>query len=477
MGNCKSKPPVQPYDFAQKFEKIVKYDDVEQDYKGNGTVFYEDVKSLKKFVPYLQSNPSREVLVEIHSECPSNCTDLKCGKCNPPSQCNNIKYCNDKGNEVIRFFKDNGCRNQFNYKSWGCTHPEIKNNDLVRISMPPPTPPKQVEPTPLPPAAAISKEEEEAFRRRQEELKKKEAALQEAEEELNRKRIAEANAAKADDAARRQKEQELAKRDAELKAAEEALQRQMAEANAALEAEKRKLEAARADSQKRAEEEEERLRQAAQKAIEAAEAKKKADETAEEEAERRRQAYLAAAAEAERRLKQAMEAAKEAERKKQSAEEAAKLAELKKREFEKAARDAAAKKEADEAAVEQIRREIEEAMKEQIEFVQNKADITSQGKAIVNKVVPFLLKWPNIPINIESHTNCFKGKCKEGCILSQLSQDRVDSVKEYLLAAGCRNKFSCRGWGCKHPELKNVRLVRIYPASTAAIISTKQAFT
>ena len=107
--------------------------------------------------------------------------------------------------------------------------------------------------------------------------------------------------------------------------------------------------------------------------------------------------------------------------------------------------------------------EIEETLKEEIEFHQNSPELTDQGKVICKKVLPFLLKLPDMIINIESHTNCKKGKCDNGCHLMDLSQQRVETVKHYLIEHGATNEFHTKGWGCRHPELKNVRMVRIYP--------------
>lgn len=194
-----------------------------------------------------------------------------------------------------------------------------------------------------------------------------------------------------------------------------------------------------------------------------AESQRLANETAAQEAERKRLAFLEAAAEAERRTAAARAAAEEAERKKAVAEAATAAAEKKRLQYVAAAEAAEAVKREHEARIESIRREIEETMKEEIEFVKNKADITDQGKSICDKVIPFLRKVPDIDIYIESHTNCQKGKCDDGCYLMDLSQERVDNVKGYFQKHGCQNKFITKGWGCKHPEYRNVRLVRIFP--------------
>ena len=139
------------------------------------------------------------------------------------------------------------------------------------------------------------------------------------------------------------------------------------------------------------------------------------------------------------------------------------LADKKKREFEVAMVAVEKERQEEGDKVRAIMYEIEETLKEEIEFVQNKAELSAQGKGICDKVLPFLLKLPDMKINIESHTNCKKGKCEEGCHLMELSQERVDTVRCYFVERGASNEFHTKGWGCRHPELKNVRKVRIYP--------------
>ena len=174
-----------------------------------------------------------------------------------------------------------------------------------------------------------------------------------------------------------------------------------------------------------------------------------ANETAAQEAERKRLAYEKAARIAAEKAKEADEAKQNADRKKSEYEAAAKkVEEERKREHDK---------------IKSIMYEIEETLKEEIEFHQNSPELTDQGKVICKKVLPFLLKLPDMIINIESHTNCKKGKCDNGCHLMDLSQQRVETVKHYLIEHGATNEFHTKGWGCRHPELKNVRMVRIYP--------------
>lgn len=392
---------------AEDFKDVVKFDQVEADYKGDGTVFYEGINSLSKFVPFLLENPHVSLLIESHSKCPD-------GKCRN-ELCSNRS--DDRCENIISYFRNHGCRNNFTSKSWGCTHEQIKAKDLVRISV-------------------VPKEEEKT-------------EIEEA----------------PDVEALRAREEEVAKRLAALEAAEIALQARISAAKAAEEAKKK-------DFAKEMERMEAEAQQKLAEALAAAEKQRQESESAAEEAQRKRLAFAAAAEHAELQVQASMAAAQEAERRRVAAEEAAHLAERQKEAFVKAAEEAEKQRQEDAIVVESIRRDIEEALKEQIEFVKNKAELTAQGQAICEKIIPFLRRMPKLVIHIESHTNCFRGKCDEGCNLMELSQERVDSVMEYFLAAGCRNKFVTKGWGCKHPELQNVRLVRIFPEHSEPIVTS-----
>lgn len=167
--------------------------------------------------------------------------------------------------------------------------------------------------------------------------------------------------------------------------------------------------------------------------------------------------------ELERKKQEAELAAREAEKRKEAADMALAESNAKKAAYEAAAQKAEEKRLAEEQMVANIMLEIEETLKEEIEFVKNQATLTPQGEAVCQKVVPFLLRLPDMIIHIESHTNCFAGKCDQGCYLMELSQHRVDTVRSYFLQNGCKNEFLTKGWGCKHPQFRNIRLVRIFP--------------
>ena len=136
-----------------------------------------------------------------------------------------------------------------------------------------------------------------------------------------------------------------------------------------------------------------------------------------------------------------------------SDEEKAKKAEEERRQKEKAKRAEALNR-------------IEDTMKIEITFVKNEAGVTDEGAKICSDVAAILLEYPELMINIESHTSCSqteKFNCNEKCRMLDLSQQRVESIKQKLIEAGCKNEFKTKGWGCKHETIGSVRKVKIFP--------------
>jgi outer membrane protein OmpA-like peptidoglycan-associated protein len=121
------------------------------------------------------------------------------------------------------------------------------------------------------------------------------------------------------------------------------------------------------------------------------------------------------------------------------------------------------------AAMATLKEELDDTMTEPLEFVKNTAELSPSGLQSCLKIIPVLLSNPTLAICIDGHTNCFLDKCKDHCTHVQLSQLRVDAVKEQLTRGGAHNNILTKGWGCKHPELKNKRAVRIYPVPKHAI--------
>jgi outer membrane protein OmpA-like peptidoglycan-associated protein len=112
----------------------------------------------------------------------------------------------------------------------------------------------------------------------------------------------------------------------------------------------------------------------------------------------------------------------------------------------------------------QVKEEIKRFLEaREIQFVKNSPELDNTGKETCQEIANWFIDNPEMEINIESHTNCFTGKCDSECYLKNLSQERTESVKRYLLELGCKNIIFARGWGCKHPKYGSVRLVRIYP--------------
>merc|ERR1712194_22628 len=105
---------------------------------------------------------------------------------------------------------------------------------------------------------------------------------------------------------------------------------------------------------------------------------------------------------------------------------------------------------------------LEDTMQQEIGFEKNRKEITDAGKVVCDDVVKTLRQYPELVIHIQSHTSCKVGRCEQGCHLMELSQERVEEVKRYFEGRGCKNVFIPKGWGCRHPEIGNVRKVRVF---------------
>lgn len=129
--------------------------------------------------------------------------------------------------------------------------------------------------------------------------------------------------------------------------------------------------------------------------------------------------------------------------------------------------------EVEKEAMRTLQGQLDSALTEQVEFVKNKAELSPAGLQACKEAVPILLSNPSIAFCIDGHTNCFLDTCRDHCLHVLLSQQRVDAVKEQLKAGGAHNNIFAKGWGCKHPEVKNERAVRIYPAPKHALALSK----
>jgi hypothetical protein len=142
------------------------------------------------------------------------------------------------------------------------------------------------------------------------------------------------------------------------------------------------------------------------------------------------------------------------------------------------------KKRAAEAAA--LSMELAAALKKGIDFEANKADLIATGKPVLDNAAKLLLKYKdyNLAVKVEGHTDCTKEH--NACTLVSLSEDRCATVIKYLKvrflelpdvsrrnltalyfvllcwqAAGCKNDFTSKGYGCKHPVVKSQKLVTI----------------
>lgn len=428
----------EPPSLSDQYADIIPFDEVGGDFSGDSTMFYEDIHDVEKSVPYLKAHPNLEITVEVYLDCPKECTKQRCGHCTT-DQCNNTSIADEQVQIIESILARHDCPNGVNRKFWGCRDDTI-NKDIIKIFISEKEKEKEVtvETVTVPVPFVVDTHAID------EENAKKEAAFAQLEAALLAKEALLAKKMAADDNEKQAIAEENAKRNAAFAQQEAALL-----ASEALLA--KKLAAVEKDRDEVAEEKKRLLD--TKKQLQAVEDEQEemriANETATQEAERRRLAYEKAQHNAEEKTKEA--------------EKALLLADQKKKEYEIALVAVAKERQEESDKVKAIMYDIEETLKEEIEFVQNKAELTDQGKVICNKVLPFLLKLPDMKIHVESHTNCKKGKCDKGCHLMDLSQDRVDTVKRYFVEHGSTNEFQTKGWGCRHPELKNVRMVRIYP--------------
>lgn len=127
--------------------------------------------------------------------------------------------------------------------------------------------------------------------------------------------------------------------------------------------------------------------------------------------------------------------------------------------------DAAKRKAAKLARIDAIDK-LEKSMVHDLKFVQNQDSVTPESLPTVDSVAAVLREYPELMIHIDSHTNCSqstKFNCDEACRMCDLSQRRADNVKHMLISRGCQNVIISKGWGCKHPQIGNKRIVKIYP--------------
>jgi len=106
---------------------------------------------------------------------------------------------------------------------------------------------------------------------------------------------------------------------------------------------------------------------------------------------------------------------------------------------------------------EKTKDEIESQIKDilhlhKIEFELNKANLTSKGKEIVDRVATILKKYPGVKITIEGHTDS-GGKAAYNL---KLSQDRVNTVKAELVKMGVTSdRLKPIGYGETKPLVPN----------------------
>lgn len=116
---------------------------------------------------------------------------------------------------------------------------------------------------------------------------------------------------------------------------------------------------------------------------------------------------------------------------------------------------------------EQMQQALNAAMQSaDIQFEAFKAQLKPSGEIAVQNIANMLDEYRGCDSTflIEAHTECGGGKgCPIGldCQNVELTTQRVEKVLATLRALGCQSNLSGKGWGCKHPTVGPVRIVRI----------------
>uniref|UniRef100_A0A0G4I9N1 OmpA-like domain-containing protein n=1 Tax=Chromera velia CCMP2878 TaxID=1169474 RepID=A0A0G4I9N1_9ALVE len=80
--------------------------------------------------------------------------------------------------------------------------------------------------------------------------------------------------------------------------------------------------------------------------------------------------------------------------------------------------------------------------------------LKKEGTETLDRIAEVLKRYPSVKIKIDGHTDGDN---------MQLSVNRVNTTKKYLEDQGVTNEMETQGWSDKHPEIKNKKLVRVYP--------------
>ncbi len=87
-----------------------------------------------------------------------------------------------------------------------------------------------------------------------------------------------------------------------------------------------------------------------------------------------------------------------------------------------------------------------------VEFATGSADLTSNGKAVLDQMVALLKQFPNKPVEISGHTD---GEGNHGLNIT-LSKERAESVRKYLIIQGIQaSRLFSAGHGPDNPVADN----------------------
>jgi outer membrane protein OmpA-like peptidoglycan-associated protein len=91
--------------------------------RGKSDIMEPGKAILREAAKLLLEVPDLAIGVDAHSSC------IKC----PQEKCMNPKLSEDRAESVLAFLQAEGCKNSFSATGWGCVHPEVGAQKLVRI--------------------------------------------------------------------------------------------------------------------------------------------------------------------------------------------------------------------------------------------------------------------------------------------------------------------------------------------------------
>jgi OOP family OmpA-OmpF porin len=89
---------------------------------------------------------------------------------------------------------------------------------------------------------------------------------------------------------------------------------------------------------------------------------------------------------------------------------------------------------------------------EAVNFETNKATLTAESRAILDKVAESLRAYPEVKVEVQGHTDNRGSKA----LNTKLSQARAETVRDYLIGKGiAADRLTARGYGPTRPIADN----------------------